>query len=241
MAGIKAMAALAATNRKPVAEDNPFLAAQARVSDQIIAALENYGSLRDAMEERAFFGFYGSPLVQAMLGVSAETDVRPAPGVTPEKREAQWAERASQAAMLHSGGFDEALIRAALYVAEADRAIDERSALALNAVRQKLMHLSLVAFKRLVRDQFFVLQPDGEGAIEVLAGLVPEPDARADLIRHVDAIANAGGAPTAAARKRLARLVEVLPIAPQESAAVAPRNRPAAAATAHARKPKRVQ
>jgi hypothetical protein len=222
MAGIKAMAALAATNRKPVAEDNPFLAAQGRVSDQIIAALETYGTLRDALQERAFFGFYGSPLVQAILGIGADTDVRPVPGITPAKREAEKAERSAQAAMLNAGGFDEALVRAVLYVSEADDAIDERSALALNAVRQKLMHLSLAAFKTLVRNQFFVLQLDGDGAVEALAGLVPEDSARVELIRHVEAVANAGVPPSAAVQGRLARLSEALPIRPKPSASVAP-------------------
>ena len=119
--------------------------------------------------------------------------------------------------MLHLGGFDEALIRAALFVSEADQSIDERSALALNAVRQKLMHLPLAGFKTLVRDQFFVLQLDGDGAVEALAGLVPEADARVKLLRHVEAIANAGAPPTAAMRDRLARLSKVLPPAPAKA------------------------
>jgi hypothetical protein len=165
-----------------------------------------------------------------MLGISAETEVRPVPGTTPAKRAARKAERAAQAAMLQTGGFDEALVRAVLFVSEADHAIDERSALALNVVRQKLMHLPLAAFKALVRNQFFVLQLDGDRAITALASMVPEFDARADLLDHVVAIASAGAPPTAATRERLAQLAEMLPIASEKPAAVAGPERPVIAA-----------
>ena len=58
------------------------------------------------------------------------------------------------------------------------------AALALNVARQKLMHLSLAAFKVLVRDQFFVLQLERERAVEALASLVPEADARKELLNR---------------------------------------------------------
>ena len=80
--------------------------------------------------------------------------------------------------MLETGGFDEALTRAVLYVIAANRVLDQRCALALNVARQQLMQLSLAEFKVLVRDQFFVLQLEPERAIDVLASLVPEADAR---------------------------------------------------------------
>jgi hypothetical protein len=114
--------------------------------------------------------------------------------------------------MLKTGGFDEALTRAVLYVLAADRAIDQRCALALNVARQRLMHLSLAQFKVLVRDQFFVLQLEPDRALEVLAFLVPEADARKDLLKRVNAIIGAGGSPLAAGRDRLARLSQVLEV-----------------------------
>jgi hypothetical protein len=112
--------------------------------------------------------------------------------------------------MLKTGGFDEALTRAVLYVIAADQALDQRCALALNVARQQLMHLSLPEFKVLVRDQFFVLQLDHERAVEVLASLVPEADARRDLLKQVNAIVGTGDTPLAAEWERLARLSQVL-------------------------------
>ena len=100
-------------------------------------------------------------MVQAMLGITTNTEVRPAPGTTPETLAARQTQAEHYAAKLSTGGFDEALTRALLYVFAADRALDQRCALALNARRQQLMRYSLADVKLRVRDQFFVLQLDG--------------------------------------------------------------------------------
>jgi hypothetical protein len=114
------------------------------------------------------------------------------------------------AAKLQSGGFDEALSRAVLYVTAAERMIDQRCALALNAARKKLMHLSLAEFKSLLRDQSFVLQLDRERAVEALAVMVPQTQTRQDLLKQVQVIVSAGDLPLATVHDRMIRLAEVL-------------------------------
>ena len=94
----------------------------------------------------------------------------------------------------------------ALYVIAAERMIDQRSALALNVARQKLMHLSLSEFKALVRHQAFLLQLERERAVDALASLVPDAGARQELLKQVHAIVGAGDPPLAAERDRLARV-----------------------------------
>ena len=210
MRGVQKLAADVTAARKPAAADNPFLALQTQVSNQIIAALDAYRVARDQIAEQMFFGFYGSPFVQALLGLNDGSEVRPFPGTSPEKRAAQQAQANAYAAKLRTGGFDEALTRAVLYVIAAERMIDQRSALALNVARQQLMHLSLAEFKALVRDQSFVLQLERERAVEVLTSLVPGADARKELLGQVHAIVGAGDPPNAAERERLARLSQVL-------------------------------
>ena len=224
MKGVQKLAADAAASRAPAAPDNPFLTLQAQISDGITAALDAYRAARDRMAEQIFFGFYGSPFVQALLGLNGASEVRPFPGTTPEERAARQARAAGYAAKLESGGFDQALTRAVLYVIVAERTFDQRSAFALNVARQFLMHLSIAAFKALVREQFFVLQLERERAIDVLGSLVPEPDARTELLEQVAAIAGAGERPSAAERGRLARLSQVL--AQPASKPVAPRAAP---------------
>ena len=212
MKGMRDLAAGVAASRQPVAADNPFLALQTQISGQITAALDAYRAARDQLAERVFFGFYGSPFLQSLLGISDVSKVRPLPTTSPDKRAAQRAQTDAYAAMLLTGGFDEALTRAVLYVVAADRMFDQRCALALNAARQKLMHLSLAEFKVMVRDQFFVLQLEHERAVEALATLVPEAHARKELLKQVHVIVGVGDPPTQAERDRLARLSQVLPV-----------------------------
>jgi hypothetical protein len=223
MKGVRRLAGGVATARRPVAADNPFLAAQTRMSDGIIAALDAFRDARDKMTEKMFFGFYGSPVVQAMLGINDRTEVRPSPSTSPEKLAAQRARAETYAAKLRTGGFAEALTRAVVYVLASDRVLDQRCALALNAARQQVMRLSLAEFKLLVREQCFLLQRERDSAVAALAILVPEAQARRDLLKQVRAIVGAAGLPTAAERDRLTQLSELL---------AAPSEQPVAPATA---------
>ena len=80
------MAEQVRANRQPAAADNPFLAAQDLVSGQIVAALDGYRDWRDAAVEATFHASYGSPLVQAMLGLRAsDAPPRARPGREPEE------------------------------------------------------------------------------------------------------------------------------------------------------------
>ena len=212
MKGVQALAAGVTTSRRPAAADNPFLALQAKVSGQIIAALDSYRDARDKLQEQIFFGFYGSRVVQAFLGINVDSIVRPVPEVSPETLAARKAQSDAYVAMLETGGFDEALTRAVLYVMAADHVLDQRCALALNVARQQLMHLPLADFKILVRDQFFVLQLEPGRAIDVLPSLVPEADARSELLKQVRAIASAGDPLSAAVDDRLAQLSRALAV-----------------------------
>jgi len=209
---VQALAAGVEAYRQPATADNPFLVLQTQVSDQITGALDAYRVVRDRLAEQMFFGFYGSPFVQALLGLNDGSEVRSLPGISAEVRAARRAQADAYDAKLRTGGFDEALTRAVLYVTAAEQMVDQRCALALNVARQQLMHLSLIEFKAMVRDQFFVLHLERERAVEALASLVPEADARKALLEQVQTIVGAGDPPLAAERDRLARLSQVLPV-----------------------------
>ena len=181
------------------------------------------------MVEQTFFGFYGSPFVQALLGLNDRSEVRTFPGTSPEKLAARQAQADAYAAKLLTGGFDEALTRAVLYATAAEQMFDQRCALALNVARQRLMHLSLADFKVMVREQFFVLQLEGERAVEALASLVPDGDARKNLLKQVQAIVGADDLPNAAERDRLTRLSQVLASPVEKPVAATRRGRTSAA------------
>ena len=210
MQGMQTLAANVTAARSLAAADNPFLALQTHFSDQIIAGLDAYRVARDKMSEQIFFSFYGSPFVQALLGINEDSEVRPAPDKSLAKIGTRAAQADAYAAKLQIGGFDEALTRAVLYVIAADRGIDQRCAFALNVARKKLMHLSIAEFKFVVRDQFFVLQLEPDRALNVLASLVPKAGERNELLKQVRAIVSADGSTTAAECERLARVSKLL-------------------------------
>jgi hypothetical protein len=210
MIGIHAIASSVSAARNPVAADNPFIVLQERVSEQIVAQLDRYRDARDWLQEQVFFGIYGSPMVQALCGISRHSAVRPAPDTSAEKLLAQQARTKRYAGKLNDGGFDAAFTRAVMYVLGADRSLGQRCALALNTARDRLMHLTLAAFKLLVREQSFLLHTEGERAVGAIVSLVPRSVERDRLLRDVDAILDAGGTISTAERSRRLRLSQLL-------------------------------
>jgi hypothetical protein len=59
-------------NRRPASSDNPFLAFEHMMSDMITSGLEAWGKARDAATELFYFNTYGSPILQAMVGLRAD-------------------------------------------------------------------------------------------------------------------------------------------------------------------------
>jgi hypothetical protein len=220
MRAVPALAARAAAQRRTVAADNPLLAVQDRMSHRITAGLEAYRVARDRMTEQAFFGFYGSPLVQSFLGLPAGTEVRPPPRISAEQLAQHRREAAATAAKVAAGGGNEALIRAVLYVLGTNGAVDQRCALALGAIRRRLMGVSLAGFKTMVREQFVILALEPARAIDALPALVPDAAARRALLSRATEIVSAGEALSAAASDRLAALVKLLPVGLAREAAI---------------------
>lgn len=210
MKGVQALTANVADEREPVPDDNPFLALQAQVSALITAGLKAYKAARDHLSEQIFFGVYGSPFVQALLGIRADEPVRPLPADSLDKQQTRQRTADSLKYKLHHGGFDEALTRAVLYATAAEQVIEQRSALALNVVRKQVMHLTLAEFKTVVRDQFAVLQGDRERAVDAIADLVPKADARKILLELTRDVVTSGGPPNTVECERMARLSELL-------------------------------
>ena len=104
-------------HRRPAAADNPFAAAQDLVSGQIVAALDGWRDWRDAAVEATFHATYGSPLLQAMLGLRAsDAPPRARPGRQPEELAFVRQEIADLTARMVQGGPREAFIRAMIYI-----------------------------------------------------------------------------------------------------------------------------
>src|SRR5271166_5165015 len=151
MAPVKAMAAEARANRKPVSADNPFLALEQAGSELITTSLRSVGEIRDALTEATFLNTYGSPFVQAAAGLNAE------PRAAPRHIERE-VQRERAAAELHStlehrfetGGADEGALRALIYIRKPGGAVDERGFRMLKIIRDSRKankRLTLCLFK----------------------------------------------------------------------------------------------
>src|SRR5262249_44910021 len=58
--------------RKPVSADNPFLAFQESMSTQIAANLDAWRQMTESLAERMFLSVYGSPVLQAAVGIDPD-------------------------------------------------------------------------------------------------------------------------------------------------------------------------
>jgi hypothetical protein len=174
MAPVAAMADQVRKNRKPVAADNPFVSMQETISGQIVAGLNAWRDMIEAVAERTFLTVYGSPALQAAVGIDP-ADTRPLrkAGKHPLYDELLQKRIAELKSRIPMGGLREAVIRAVLYVGLARAAVDERGFEAVRRIRRTQNDTSLSEFKERVREQFYILVIDMEAALAALPSMLP--------------------------------------------------------------------
>jgi hypothetical protein len=121
-----------------------------------------------------FHTVYGSPLLQALVGLQAShASPRQRPGKDAAHRAlvARRLDELRQA--ITQGGPREAMIRALLYVRMPDGAVDERGFNLLRRMRKETGgDLTLSGFKKLLRDQFLMLSLDERRAVEAIPAML---------------------------------------------------------------------
>ncbi len=176
MKAVANMADKAREERKPADPDNPFLAFQERMSKQIVSSLDQWRDQQEALSEAMFLAIYGSPALQAAVGVDPQSEISRRREMDPKHRELLQARIAELKSKIGSGGLREAGIRALLYVGSARGMVDERSLEALRQLRRadEASRITLAEFKMLVREQFFMLLLDKEAALAAIPKLLPD-------------------------------------------------------------------
>ena len=169
-------------NRTPVSKENAWWQAQEQFSDWIELSLNAYRDVRDHMAEASFHTIYGSPLVQALVGLKASDG---APRQTPGKDAAHLtfvAKRIDELKQaIPQGGPREAVIRALLYVRMPEGVVDERGFNLLRRMREEAgKGLTLATFKKVLREQFFMLLLDERRAIEAIPAMLAKDPALAN-------------------------------------------------------------
>lgn len=202
----------AKSTRQPVAANNAYWQAQTAFSDFMISALDGFRDLRDHMQEEWFHAFYGSPLVQAMLGLSgSEGDLRPKPATDLAYRLLVEHRIEELRANVSVGEPIDAAIRALLYIRLSEDAADERMFALLRRIRQETgKDLPIRAFKKIVREQFFTLLIDEHGALDAIPEMLArDPQAAADLERKLGRIAETIALKSPESRRRLEAVREM--------------------------------
>jgi hypothetical protein len=214
MAAVNGMADKTRENRRPAAADNALLALERTVSDQIVTALDSWRELSETFAEQAFLAIYGSPLLQAALGIDpAHRGSMRKAGKSPLHRELLQARMAELKSRIRSGGAREGAIRALLYAGMGRASVDERGFEAVRRIRaaqDSVQRPPLAEFKALVRDQYFMLLLDPEAAIAALPDLLPDADERRKVLTAVREVLSARGAIGGDVADRLQRMARVL-------------------------------
>jgi hypothetical protein len=198
-------------NRRPVSPDNPFLACERMVSDMIASGLEMWGKTRDAATEAFFFNTYGSPILQAMVGLRADaTSVSRRAGrdVAREAAASQAAAHLEQG--IEQGSLIEAAVRALIYVRLPEGKVDERGFAALKQISAELpaaKRVGVARFKEIVKEQYLILHLDEERAIAALPKLLPDDRRQCEeALAMVRRVLAARGALPEEGRRRLERI-----------------------------------
>ena len=215
---MKALAKEAETvrgSRKQAAKDNPFLKAQEMISESIVNILDKWRDTQEALSESLFLAIYGSPALQAAVGIDPNANPSPRPEMSEEHRKLVEARIAELKSCIGTGGLRECGIRALLYAGMTRGMVDERSLEALRRMRRDdaKSRLTLSQFKVLVREQFFMLLIDQEASLAAIPKMLPRDmqQRRAAVAAIRDVLSSAGeiSGETAERLERIAKLFGV--------------------------------
>ncbi len=194
MTAVENAADKARETRKPITSDNPFLAWQEKMSKQIVSSLDQWRDSQEALSEAMFLAIYGSPALQAAVGVDPKSAPSGPREMDPRHRELLQARIDELKSKVATGGLREAGIRALLYAGSVRGMVDERGLEALRRLRQdeSSARMTLAEFKMLVREQFFMLLIDREAALAAIPKLLPDSmDERRRVFAMIEEILSA--------------------------------------------------
>ena len=198
--------------RRPAASDNPFIVFQETISKQIVASLDHWRDLQESFSEAMFLSIYGSPVLQAAVGIDPQSTPARRPEMSAEHRERLQARIAELKSRVGEGGLREAAVRGLLFVGMARGMADERSLEALRRVRpiEGGSRLTVAQFKAMVREQFFMLLLDQEAALAAIPKLLPQsPQERRAGFAAIHDVLSASAAVSGEVASRLRRVGEL--------------------------------
>jgi hypothetical protein len=195
--------------RSAASDDNLFSAAEKTLTASVRATVTAMGAARDALTEQLFHTTYGSPFLQALVGLDSKgvQDARK-PEREALREQARARRRADLETRFEAGGPVEAALRAAIYIRRGEGGADERSFAMLKALHDAQppgRPRSMAQLKEVLREQSLLLRLDEARAFEAIRGLLPrDSDDRARTLRAVQRLASAQGELSDEGLRRLA-------------------------------------
>jgi hypothetical protein len=218
MAPVGPMAEMVRQNRAEADPGNPLMAFERLASDWMQFGLKSLADGRDMLVEHAFLTTFGSPALQAVLGLAAENGGRPRRIERDVAREAAAsATRAEFESRVHRGGPVEAFVRAVMYIARPAGRVDERGLAALQELGTMLPEKERPAFahfKEVVRRQSQLLELDEERAVEALPRLARAEEDRRRVLDGLDHLLSLRPPLDAEQQARLQRVTTLLALPP---------------------------
>ncbi len=224
LALLSALADQSRRNRRPAAVDNPFIVLQENISAQIVAGLDAWRDASEAFAERMFMTIYGSPTLQAALGVdpASRLPLRKA-AKSALHRELMVDRMAELKSRTAAGGLREAIIRGLLFAGMARAAVDERGFAMVRRIREELSDVPLSTFKAVLREQFYLLLIDTEAALAAIPSMLPaDAEARRKAFELITRVLSARGRFSDQDRERVERIGGLFGVEKQLSAVNSP-------------------
>ena len=215
---LESMANWVREHRQPAGANNSFTAMQESASQLMVAALDGWRDFRDSLTEWMFLSVYGSPLLQAAVGIdpTSTKPLRKAAKSTLHRQllEARTAELKSRITV---GGLRECAVRGLLYAGMARGNPDERAFAALRRIRLSqeiwMSRLSVSEFKALVHEQYSMLLLDAEASLDAIPDLLPrDVDVRQKAFAAIQSVLSARGEIGNEVGARLGRIAKLFDI-----------------------------
>jgi hypothetical protein len=217
MGGIEEAAKRAREDRHPVSEDNIFLAGEKAMASAIGSYLGALGAARDAWMEQAFHLTYGSPLLQALVGLDPKAPIEQHKLEREALREGAKAKRREELeGRFEEGGAIDAALRAIAFVRRAEGGIDERSYAILKQLHDAQppgRPRTMAQLKDALRDQVLLLRLDEQRAVNSIPKLLPrDREERARTLRAVQRFVAIQGDLSAEGKKHLAKIEKLFDV-----------------------------
>ena len=191
-------------------------------SSWITTCLQTFGEFRDTMTEAMFLSTYGSPWLQAAVGLGTQ-EAMPHRIARDLVKEANITRLRSELEhRFEVGGLEEAVMRALIYIRLQEGSVDERGFAALKLIRASrpvAKQMSLARFKEIVREQFMLVCLDENRAINALPKLLgADANGRKATLDILQRVLSARGDMSDEGKRRLARVEAMFGVEPERVA-----------------------